>query len=109
MIDLWDLARTANFTEKELEAFRVSRAGGASGGRQPSRRVAFHGTLSSPLRPSLRRPVGLWGWLCALCQRSRLPAVRGPHGPGGGPAGRGFGCEDVWGKFSRLKHCSRRS
>lgn len=42
MIDLWDLARTANFTEKELEAFRVSRAGGASGGRQPSRRVAFH-------------------------------------------------------------------
>lgn len=23
MIDLWDLARSANFTEKELESFRV--------------------------------------------------------------------------------------
>lgn len=28
VIDLWDLAQTANFTEKELEAFRVSRAQG---------------------------------------------------------------------------------
>lgn len=28
VIDLWDLARSANFTEKELESFRVRRAGG---------------------------------------------------------------------------------
>lgn len=31
MIDLWDLARTANFTEKELESFRVRKAGGLAG------------------------------------------------------------------------------
>lgn len=28
VMDLWDLARSANFTEKELEAFRVRRAPG---------------------------------------------------------------------------------
>lgn len=28
MIDLWDLAQTANFTEKELESFRVRKQGG---------------------------------------------------------------------------------
>lgn len=25
VIDLWDMAKSANFTEKELESFRVSR------------------------------------------------------------------------------------
>lgn len=27
MIDLWDLAQSANFTEKELESFRVRKLG----------------------------------------------------------------------------------
>lgn len=31
MIDLWDLARSANFTEKELESFRVRRQTSALG------------------------------------------------------------------------------
>lgn len=31
VIDLWDLARTANFTEKELESFRVRKPGGLAG------------------------------------------------------------------------------
>lgn len=30
MIDLWDLAQTANFTEKELESFRVRNQGGVT-------------------------------------------------------------------------------
>lgn len=96
MIDLWDLARTANFTEKELEAFRVSRAGGASGGRQPSRRLAFHGTLSSPLRPSLHRPVGLWGPLCTLSAKPRPGCARTPR-PWRRACGEGFGCEECVG------------
>jgi hypothetical protein len=30
VIDLWDLAQSANFTEKELESFRVSEPQGSA-------------------------------------------------------------------------------
>lgn len=33
MIDLWDMAKSANFTEKELESFRVSKVPGDVGSR----------------------------------------------------------------------------
>lgn len=35
MIDLWDMAKSANFTEKELESFRVSKVPGDAGSRFP--------------------------------------------------------------------------
>ena len=35
VIDLWDMAKSANFTEKELESFRVSKVPGDAGSRFP--------------------------------------------------------------------------
>lgn len=80
MIDLWDLAQTANFTEKELEAFRVSRAQGCF---LRASAVKAGKPFPGPSPPSLciAPSVGgcLWG-PCALYQLRPPPAVRGLQG-----------------------------
>lgn len=109
VIDLWDLARSANFTEKELESFRVRRARGVpalnlahlcSGGlrtwKGPCCFFVFSGS-----QLAVHRALLASGWrLCwtALHWPSR---EAGPHEEGaveatglsGGPAGKGPGQE----------------
>lgn len=92
MLDLWDMAQSANFTEKELEAFRVGTASRPWGvaaslpadflimwGRPSSLVLAdqrFHGNVLSPcrLRPSAALVGGPCGAKLASSEQSGFRA-----------------------------------
>lgn len=78
MIDLWDMAKSANFTEKELESFRVRTAPGDAGARRPGA-PSQPGAGVAGLLPAVRSTDGvLTGSAPCCCPGSLRRAGRWP-------------------------------
>lgn len=69
VIDLWDLAKSSNFTEKELESFRVRKVLGEAGSRYLATSLLFNLVLTwERLNRSVSgRPACSWASFPAPC------------------------------------------